>query len=91
MVEKAGYVLDTLAGVPAELGGAVPKDVHTRWRKTGLEQAYSNYVLDDGFNIVEWRFDASGGIDPTGYGDPRAPMPRQEVAQLLYNVLGRLQ
>ena len=60
--------------------------VHASWALL----AYSNSVLDDDFDVLHWCFykDMTHmGDEYKKYGDPWQPMARQEVAQLMHNVL----
>jgi len=60
--------------------------VHASWALL----AYSNYVLDDDFDIVHRLFYENMtwmGDEYQKYGDAWGQMPRQEVVQLMHNVL----
>lgn len=60
--------------------------VHAPWALL----AYSNYVLENDFDVLHWCFykDMTWMDDEyKKYGDPWQSMPRQEVAQLMHNVL----
>ena len=48
MIEKAGDILDALAGISPQLGRAVPEDAHARRGKTGSDWIPAELTAEGG-------------------------------------------